>query len=115
MGIVVHPKGQRRDSQTVTSSGSLWCVKCSETLRRCLTPRLDVVPVNPETADQWSYPAFSGHFDGERIWGRGSSDDKSGLIGILSAAELMLENDFKPTRTLIFAFGEVNSKLIILY
>jgi Gly-Xaa carboxypeptidase len=48
-----------------------------------LVAHQDVVPVNPDTIDQWKYPPYSGHYDGELIWGRGSSDDKSGLIGIL--------------------------------
>jgi len=59
----------------------------------------DVVPVEPSTVSQWTHPPYSGHFDGEHVpdstefanlrttgesvWGRGSSDDKSGLIGIL--------------------------------
>ena len=58
---------------------------------------------------------------GEHIWGRGSSDDKSGLIGILfvlipfsvnladhddrSAIELLIERKFVPTRTVVLAFG----------
>ncbi|KAJ7650979.1 hypothetical protein FB45DRAFT_889258 [Roridomyces roridus] len=65
----------------------------------------DVVPVEPSTVSQWTHPPFSGYFDGHRIWGRGSSDDKNGLIGILSALEVLLENSFTPTRTLILAFG----------
>ena len=44
---------------------------------------VDVVPVDPDTADQWIHPPYSGHFDGERIWGRGTADDKNGLIAIL--------------------------------
>jgi Gly-Xaa carboxypeptidase len=39
--------------------------------------------VDQTTLDQWKYPPYSGHYDGERIWGRGSNDDKSGLIGVL--------------------------------
>lgn len=47
----------------------------------------DVVPVEPETVDQWTYPPYSGHYYGKVIWGRGSSDadDKNALIGILYA------------------------------
>ncbi|KIK37885.1 hypothetical protein CY34DRAFT_15390 [Suillus luteus UH-Slu-Lm8-n1] len=70
-----------------------------------LAAHQDVVPVEETTIDQWQYPPFSGHFDGERIWGRGSQDDKSGLIGILSAMENMLENKFQPTRTVVLASG----------
>ncbi|KAG2157824.1 uncharacterized protein EDB93DRAFT_1124887 [Suillus bovinus] len=70
-----------------------------------LAAHQDVVPVEETTIDQWQYPPFSGYFDGERIWGRGSQDDKSGLIGIMSAMENMLENKFQPTRTIVLASG----------
>ena len=43
----------------------------------------DVTPVLEDTLDQWIHPPFSGHFDGTWIWGRGSCDDKSGLISIM--------------------------------
>ncbi len=48
-----------------------------------LTGHQDVVPVEPSTVGAWTHPPFSGHYDGEYIWGRGSGDDKSGVIGIL--------------------------------
>ncbi|KAI0793902.1 carboxypeptidase S [Fomes fomentarius] len=70
-----------------------------------LAAHQDVVPVNPDTVDEWTHPPFSGHFDGKRIWGRGSSDDKSGLIGILSAVESLLGRNFQPTRSIVLAFG----------
>ncbi|KAJ6572285.1 carboxypeptidase S [Mycena capillaripes] len=65
----------------------------------------DVVPVAPLSADQWTHPAYSGYFDGENVWGRGSSDDKSGVIGILTAIEVLLEKGFAPTRTVVLSFG----------
>ncbi|KAJ4473833.1 hypothetical protein J3R30DRAFT_3707797 [Lentinula aciculospora] len=70
-----------------------------------LAAHQDVVPVEPRTATEWSYPPYSGHFDGTRIWGRGASDDKSGLIGLLSAIEILLEGGFEPERTFVLAFG----------
>ncbi|KAF7370754.1 Gly-X carboxypeptidase [Mycena sanguinolenta] len=70
-----------------------------------LAAHQDVVPVEPETEDQWTHPPFSGHYDGEYIWGRGSSDDKSGLIGIMIAIETLLEQGFAPTRTVVLAYG----------
>ena len=48
---------------------------------------------------------FSGFFDGQFIWGRGSSDCKNNLIGILEAVELLIDAGFKPKRTLILSFG----------
>ncbi|KAG6910025.1 hypothetical protein DXG01_013749 [Tephrocybe rancida] len=65
----------------------------------------DVVPVNPETVGEWTHPPYSGYFDGERVWGRGSSDDKSGLIGALASVETLVRSGFRPTRTLILSFG----------
>ncbi|KXN86588.1 Carboxypeptidase S [Leucoagaricus sp. SymC.cos] len=65
----------------------------------------DVVPVERKTVGDWTHPPFSGYFDGERIWGRGSSDDKSGLIAILTAVETLISNGFQPTRTFVLAFG----------
>ncbi|CCM04649.1 uncharacterized protein FIBRA_06833 [Fibroporia radiculosa] len=73
-----------------------------------LTVHQDVVPVNAETYDQWVYPPFSGFYDGgcrTYVWGRGSLDSKSGLIGILTSIELMLESGFKPRREVTLAFG----------
>ncbi|KAH9935932.1 carboxypeptidase S [Epithele typhae] len=70
-----------------------------------LAAHQDVVPVNPDTVNEWIHPPFSGYFDGERIWGRGSSDDKSGLIGIMSTIESLLEKQFQPTRGVVLTFG----------
>ncbi|KIJ65646.1 hypothetical protein HYDPIDRAFT_110778 [Hydnomerulius pinastri MD-312] len=70
-----------------------------------LAAHQDVVPVEPTTYDEWTHPPFSGYFDGELVWGRGSSDDKSGLIAIFSALETMLANGYQPTRTVVFASG----------
>ncbi|KAK7686392.1 hypothetical protein QCA50_010616 [Cerrena zonata] len=65
----------------------------------------DVVPVNPDTVSEWTHPPFSGHFDGKLLWGRGSSDDKNGLVGILSTVETLIESGFKPTRGIVLSFG----------
>ncbi|KZS94463.1 carboxypeptidase S [Sistotremastrum niveocremeum HHB9708] len=70
-----------------------------------LTAHQDVVPVDPLTVDKWVQPPYSGYFDGEYIWGRGSSDDKSGLIGLMVTVESLIANGFKPSRTIVLAFG----------
>ncbi|KAI2641495.1 peptidase family M20/M25/M40 [Hypomontagnella submonticulosa] len=65
----------------------------------------DVVPVAESTVDQWTHPPFGGYFDGKFIWGRGSTDCKNNLIGILEAVELLIDAGFKPKRTLVLSFG----------
>ncbi|KAH9849891.1 carboxypeptidase S [Lenzites betulinus] len=70
-----------------------------------LTAHQDVVPVEPLTVDEWQHPPFSGFYDGDFIWGRGSCDDKSGLIGSLTAVEELLRIGFKPTRSIVLAYG----------
>lgn len=65
----------------------------------------DVVPVAEETVDQWTHPPFGGSYDGKYIWGRGASDCKNNLIGILEAVELLINAGFEPRRTVILSFG----------
>lgn len=69
------------------------------------TAHQDVVPVNPDSLDDWIHPPYSGYFDGKWIWGRGSCDDKSGLIGTLTAMEMLLQDGFKPKRSVVLAYG----------
>lgn len=69
------------------------------------TAHMDVVPVEPGTEDDWEYPAFAGVVADDRIYGRGTLDDKQGLMGILEAAETLLGEGFAPRRSLVFAFG----------
>jgi Gly-Xaa carboxypeptidase len=64
-----------------------------------------VVPAPDATLDRWTYPPFSGRLDGKYIWGRGSEDDKSNLIAMLSAIDTLLGDGFKPTRTVVLSVG----------
>ena len=68
-----------------------------------LTAHQDVVPVADPTT--WTYPPFSAHFDGTWLWGRGASDDKNSMTGLLSAVEGLLAEGFTPKRTILLAFG----------
>ncbi|GAA5958380.1 hypothetical protein JCM8115_002448 [Rhodotorula mucilaginosa] len=66
----------------------------------------DVVPVNPETVDEWAHPPFSGEIDEEGyVWGRGAADCKNTLIGILAALDKLVEEGFQPERDIIFSSG----------
>lgn len=63
----------------------------------------DVVPGGP--SEKWTHPPFEPYYDGKYLFGRGSSDCKNNLVGILSAVESLLEQAWRPNRTLILAFG----------
>jgi succinyl-diaminopimelate desuccinylase len=52
----------------------------------CLTGHLDVVPIGSRP---WSRDPFRGEADGDRLYGRGSSDMKAGVAAILLAARSM--------------------------
>ncbi|KAG0686992.1 hypothetical protein C6P40_003046 [Pichia californica] len=65
----------------------------------------DTVPVSGETLPQWDHDPFAGIYDGIHLYGRGTSDCKNLLIGLLETAELLIENGFIPKRTIIFSFG----------
>ncbi|KAJ3059443.1 hypothetical protein HDU98_004538 [Podochytrium sp. JEL0797] len=72
-----------------------------------LMAHIDVVPVLPETASEWTHEPYSGFVDLEngRVWGRGASDAKSVLIGIMCAIEDLLEVGHVPERTVYLSFG----------
>jgi carboxypeptidase PM20D1 len=65
----------------------------------------DVVPVEPGSEGAWQQPPFSGAIADGFVWGRGSLDDKAGLLGILEAVEILLAREVRPRRTVVLAFG----------
>jgi carboxypeptidase PM20D1 len=70
-----------------------------------LMSHMDVVPVVPGTETNWTHDAFAGTIADGYVWGRGTLDTKSGIIGALEAAEALLAKGFQPKRTIMFAFG----------
>ncbi len=70
-----------------------------------LMGHIDVVPIEKGTEKNWMYPPFSGDIADGFIYGRGAMDDKLCVLGLLEAAEKLLQAGFKPKRTIYFAFG----------
>jgi carboxypeptidase PM20D1 len=67
---------------------------------------MDVVPADPDTLDQWEHPPFSGEIVDGFVWGRGTLDNKSQVIGLLEAVEHLIKDGFTPERSLYLAFGQ---------
>ncbi len=70
-----------------------------------LTSHLDVVPADESEESGWIHPPFSGEIADGYVWGRGTLDIKSGVIGVLEAVEYLLKQDFQPERTVYLGFG----------
>lgn len=101
---------QKLKKEVVDSHGLLFTWQGSEPELKplMLMAHQDVVPVEPSTVSSWKHDPFSGFIDEENqlVWGRGSSDDKAGLIGVMTALEaLAAKDDFKPKRSIIASFG----------
>ena len=62
----------------------------------------DVVSADPT---EWTHPPFEGKIVDSFIWGRGTLDIKNQLIGIMEAAEALLQQGFRPERTILFGLG----------
>lgn len=70
-----------------------------------LISHYDVVPILEESKDDWAYDPFGGIVEDGVIWGRGTLDDKIGVISILEAAEHLLRKEYQPTRDTYLMFG----------
>ena len=70
----------------------------------CFTGHIDTVPLG---AARWTHDAFAGETDGDRLYGRGSTDMKSGIAAFVCAA-LALAPDLArgPGLVLVITAGE---------
>ncbi len=71
-----------------------------------LMGHMDVVPVEEDTEKTWAHPPFEGCIEGGYVWGRGTLDNKFAVTGLLEAVEALLQEGFRPGRSLYLAFGQ---------
>jgi succinyl-diaminopimelate desuccinylase len=70
----------------------------------CFTGHVDTVPLG---AAPWKHDAFAGETDGDRVYGRGSTDMKSGIAAFIAAAvELAPHLAQSPGVMLVITAGE---------
>lgn len=68
-----------------------------------LCAHLDVVPA--QSPERWTHDPFAGVIEDGFVHGRGTTDDKSSVAGILEAVESLLAAGHVPGRTVFLAFG----------
>jgi succinyl-diaminopimelate desuccinylase len=70
----------------------------------CFTGHIDTVPLG---AARWTHDAFAGETDGDRVYGRGSTDMKSGIAAFVAAAiELAPHLARSPGLVMVITAGE---------
>ena len=95
------------EKQTVGKAGLIYTWKGTDPSLKpiALIGHQDVVPVQKEKLADWTYPPFEGALEDGYIWGRGATDMKNHVVGILESVETLLEEGFKPKRTVIICLG----------
>ena len=70
----------------------------------CFTGHIDIVPLG---AKPWAHDPFAGEIDGDRLYGRGSTDMKSGIAAfVVAAVDLAKELARGPGVVLVITAGE---------
>jgi len=98
---LVHQK-LRREVINGYSLLYIWQGKRSDLEPVMLMAHQDVVSADPS---EWTHPPFEGVIVDGFIWGRGTLDIKNQLIGIMEAAETLLQQGYRPERTILFGLG----------
>ncbi|CAN3485191.1 carboxypeptidase S [Diutina catenulata] len=93
--------------ETVNTYGLVftWKGKNKKLKPLLLMAHQDTVPIQKDTLDKWTHPPLSGYYDGEWVYGRGSFDCKCTLIAILQSIYVLIEQGWKPERTIVLSFG----------
>lgn len=87
--------GENRSSLVIDIGG-----KTSE--RIAFIGHIDTVPVSDPST--WKYPPFEGHIEGDLIYGRGTSDMKSGAACMIALGDYFIKNELKPNKSIRLIF-----------
>lgn len=104
----IYPRTHRALTREVINRYSLlytWPGKNLDLKPILLMSHQDVVPVEAGSEKDWEHPPFAGEIADGFVWGRGTMDVKSGIIGVMEAVEWLLQDGFHPERTVYLAFG----------
>jgi len=97
----VHEQGRR---EIIGGSSLLFTIEGADSAAApaIFLAHMDVVPAR---AGEWSVDPFAGIIKDGYVWGRGALDDKSSVMGLMEACEVLLASGWRPARTIYLAFG----------
>lgn len=98
-------KNLKREKISKASLLYEWTGERSDVEPIAFLSHMDVVPVAAGTESDWTHPAFDGVNDGEFVWGRGALDMKNHLVCLMESIETLLEEGYRPKRTVYLCFG----------
>jgi carboxypeptidase PM20D1 len=104
----IYPRLHRTLSVEVVNKHALlytWAGSNPELDPILFAAHMDVVPIEPGTEGSWDHPPFSGEIADGFIWGRGVLDDKCAVTGLMEAVETLIQQGFRPERTIFLALG----------
>jgi len=64
-----------------------------------LTPHFDTVPIG----DGWKFDPFGSQIVGNKLYGRGTTDDKGNLASAMEVMRSLVEDGFKPKKDIVMA------------
>jgi len=95
------------DTQTINDFSRIYKWQGKNTMLKpvLFMAHIDVVPVEADSREEWTTDPFSGKIVDGHLYGRGAIDDKLSLVGALEAIEMLIGEDYRPSRTVYLAFG----------
>ncbi len=94
-------------AQTVAGGSLLMLLPGAQKARPLLfLNHMDVMPVEEDTISLWTQPPFSGAIAQGYVWGRGAWEGKGRLIALCEAADSLLQNGWRPSTDIWFAFSQ---------
>lgn len=93
--MIVINNGENRSSLIINIPGN-----SDETI--AFIGHTDTVPVSSDSV--WRYPPFDAHIEGDLIYGRGTSDMKSGVACMIFLGEYFIKSNAKPNKNIVLIF-----------
>lgn len=98
---------EQLEIEYIQTYGIIWHWKGSDTSLKpiILMAHQDVVPIDPNNVDKWTFDPWKATIHNDTIYGRGTLDDKAGLVAQLTAIESLLKQGFRPKRSVYLVSG----------